>query len=198
MIKLEENEVKNSPENTNQRNQYCPNCGEPLPKDAKYCRNCGLEIKPKKESFLNKHNIPIIVAAIVLIAAAMTIAAFSFVNDMDSQTVDVSTINFKIPSEFKENASFSSTEDDSGIITISKAWESSPDIIKITVMYSNGTYIDANEVNDQIGGHTESMLGYSGFLHESHGTYSFSFVKNNMLVTIYTTDIALFDEIEVL
>ena len=65
-------------------------------------------------------------------------------------------------------------------------------------MYSNGTYIDANEVNDQIGGHKESMLGHSGFLHESHGTYSFSFVKKNMLVTIYASDIALFDEIEVL
>ena len=179
-------------------NQYCPNCGEPLPKDAKYCRNCGCEINSKKESFLKKNNILIIAAAIVLISATMTITSFSFVNDMDSQTVNVGTIDFKIPSQFKENASFSSTEDDNGIITISKAWESSPDIIKITVMYSNGTYINANEVNNQIGGHKESMLGHSGFLHESHDTYSFSFVKKNMLVTVYTSDIALFDEIKVL
>ena len=136
--------------------------------------------------------------AIVLISAAITITAFSFVDNLDSQTVDVGTINFKIPSDFKENTSFFSAEDDSGIITISKAWENSADIIKITVMYSNRTYIDANEVNNQIGRHKESILGYNGFIHESQGIYSFSFVKNNMLVTIYTSDIALFDEIEVL
>ena len=44
--------------------------------------------------------------AIVLITAAITITAFSFIDDSDSQTVDVGTINFKIPSEFKENVSF--------------------------------------------------------------------------------------------
>lgn len=195
MINLEKN-YKNDSEKP--INQYCPNCGEPLPEDAKYCRNCGLKIKPKKESFLKKNSTPIIFIAIVLISATITITAFTFVDNPDSQTVDVGTLNFKIPSEFKENTSFFSAEDDNGIITISKAWENSVDIIKITVMYSNGTYIDANTVNDQIGGHKESLLGHSGFLHESQGIYSFSFVKNNMLVTIYTSDIGLFDEIEVL
>lgn len=195
MINLEKN-YKNDSEKP--INQYCPNCGEPLPEDAKYCRNCGLKITPKKESFLKKNSIPIIFIAIVLIIAAITITAFSFVDNHDSQTVDVGTINFKIPSDFKENPSFFSAEDDYGIITISKGWENSADIIKITAMYSNGTYVDANEVNNQIGGHKESMLGYSGFLHESDGAYSFSFVKNNMLVTIYTSDIGLFNEIEVL
>ena len=193
-----EKNYKNDSQKPSKNNQYCPNCGDPLPEDAKYCRNCGLEIKSKKESFFKKNSIPIMFVAIVLITAAIVIAAFSFVDDSDSQTVNVGTINFKIPSEFKENPSFFSVEDDNGIITISKAWDSSADIIKITVMYSNGTYVDANRVNDQIGGHKESLLGHSGFLHKSHDIYSFSFVKNNMLVTIYTSDIALFDEIEVL
>lgn len=193
-----EKNYKNNPKKQSENNRYCPNCGEPLPEDAKYCRNCGFEIKHKKESFLKKNSIPIMFVVIILITAAIAFAAFSFVDDSDSQTVNVGTINFKIPSEFKENPSFFSVEDDNGIITISKAWESSSDIIKITVMYSNGTYVDANKVNDQIGGHKESLLGHSGFLHKSHDIYSFSFVKNNMLVTIYTSDIALFDEIGVL
>ncbi|WP_406534204.1 DUF2116 family Zn-ribbon domain-containing protein [Methanobrevibacter sp.] len=193
-----EKNYKNNSKNPNEKDQYCPNCGEPLPEDAKYCRNCGFKIKPKKESFFKKNSTPIMFVAIVLIMAAIAVTAFSFVDNSDTQTINVGTINFKIPSEFKENPSFFSVEDDSGIITISKAWESSADIIKITVMYSNGTYVDANRVNDQIGGHKESLLGHSGFFHESHDTYSFSFVKNNMLVTIYTSDIALFDEIEVL
>lgn len=136
--------------------------------------------------------------AIVLISAMITILAFSFINDPGLQTVDVAGLGFRIPAEFEENISSFSAEDDNGIITISKIWESSTDFIKITVMYSNGTYIDANEVNDKIGGHKQIMFGYSGFLHKSHGIYSFSFVKKNMLVTIYTSNHNLFDEIAVL
>ena len=178
-------------------NQLCPNCGEILPDEAEYCRNCGFKINSQKESFFKKNKFPIIFTAIVLITALITITAFSSIDDSDSQTVDVASIAFKIPSEFKENVSAFSAEDDSGIITISKTWESSADFIKITAMYSNGTYIDANEVNEKIGGHKQTMLGYSGFLHKSHGIYSFSFVKKNMLITIYTSNSELFDEIAV-
>ena len=177
--------------------RYCPDCGEPLPEDASYCKNCGLKISKKKESFFKRNLRPIILIAIVLIIAIVAIT-FSSTNNIDSQTVDVGTISFKIPLEFNENTSFFSAENDSGIVVTSKTFESSTDVIMITVMYSSDAYVDANLVNDQIGGHKQEMLGYNGFLRGSHGTYSFSFVKNNMLITIYASDIELFDEISVL
>ena len=172
----------------------CPNCGEPLPDDAIYCKNCGLKLNSKKESFF-KRNLIILIGIVLIIAI---VAITSSISNPDSQIVDVGTINFKIPLEFKENTSFFLAENDSGIVVISKTFESSTDLIMITVIYSSDTYVDANLVNDQIGGHKQEMLGYTGFLRESHGTYSFSFVKKNMLITIYASDIELFDEITVL
>ena len=179
-----------------QKIKYCPDCGEPLQEDAIYCKNCGHKLSSKKESFFKRNLIPIILIGIVLIIAIVAIT--NSINNHDSQTVDVGTINFKIPLEFNENTSFFSAENDSGIVVTSKTFESSTDVIMITVMYSSDTYIDANLVNDQIGGHKQEMLGYNGFLRESHGIYSFSFVKKNILITIYASDIELFDEISVL
>lgn len=152
----------------------------------------------KKESFFKKNRVAlIIILALVLIAAVIASGAFSFIDNLGLEDVEVAGLSFKIPSEFEENTSYYSSENDSGIITVSKFWHNSDDVIGITVMYSSGTYVDADTVNNQLGGHKKQMLGQNGFLHENSGTYAFSFVKKNMLVTVYTTDISLFDYIEV-
>lgn len=170
----------------------CEKCGEPLPENARFCRNCGHEIR---ESLLKRYKLPILFLAIALILALIAIVIFSGFTYND---VQVGPIDFRIPDGFGEEILPDSFENDSGIVTVSKMWFRGEDVIKITVMYAGDTYVDANIVNHQVGGHKEKMLGYDGFLRKNNGVYSFSFVKDNTLITIYVTDINLFDEIKVL
>lgn len=175
----------------------CEKCGEPLPEDAVFCRNCGFKLS-QKESFFKKNQRPIILIAIILIAAFVTIGSISYISNLGYQKVNVGTASLKIPSDFHEDFSAYINENEDGIITISKTWNNSEDIIMISTMYSSDIYIDANEVNNQIGGQRKNMLGYDGFFYNEYDIYTFSFVKHNTLITIYTTDMELFEKIEVL
>ena len=174
----------------------CERCGEELPEEAEFCRNCGHSLK--RESFLKKYRFPLAIAATAIILAIIIITAHTSFTDSVYQEVQVDNFNFAIPNEFLEDLNASSTENDSGIITSSKIWFSPNDAIRITAMHSDDANIDANIVNSQIGGQKKDMLGYSGFFRKDIDVSSFSFVKNNTLITIYATNEGLFDEITIL
>lgn len=175
----------------------CEKCGEPLPEDAAFCRNCGYKL-PQKESFFKRNQKPIIFIAVILLVTFVAIGTYSYISDLSYQKVNVGTVSLKIPSDFRENFTEYLSENDDGIITISKTWHNSNDIIMVSTMYSSDINIDANEVNNQLGGQRTNMLGYDGFFFNDYDIYTFSFVKHNTLITIYVTDMSLFDRIEVL
>lgn len=175
----------------------CEKCGEPLPEDAVFCRNCGFKLA-QKESFFKKNQRAVIFIAIIIIAAIITFAAFSYVTNHEYQTVNVGSVSFKIPSEFREtNSTFSNGEADD-VILLSKTWESENDTIMIAVMQTNNVNVGANDVNSVLGGEKQTLMGYIGSLHEIDGSYYFSFVRHNILITVYASDMGLFDRIEVL
>ncbi len=65
-------------------------------------------------------------------------------------------------------------------------------------MYSANTFVDANRVNSNLGGQRQNMFGYDGYYNELSDAYSFSFVKDNKLCTVYTSNYNLLSEVEVL
>ena len=177
--------------------KHCPNCNEPLPEDAVFCRNCGFKLV-QKESFFKKNQRAVIFIAIILISAIITIAAFSYIANHEYQTVNVASVSFKIPSEFKEsNSTFSNGEADD-VILLSKTWKTQNDTIMIAVMQTNNFYVGADDVNSVLGGEKQTLMGCNGSLHEIAGSYYFTFVKHNTLIAVYASDMDLFDRIEVL
>lgn len=117
---------------------------------------------------------------------------------MTYQDVQVGKAGFRILSRFTEDIGSGSIDNESGIITYSKTRHDSYNAIRITEMHSGDVYIDADSVNIQIGGDRKNMFGYTGFFRKDSDVYSFSFVKDNTLITVYATDINLFDEIKML
>ena len=47
-----------------------------------------------------------------------------------------------------------------------------------------------------IGGQEKNMLGYDGYYSDLDDVYSFTFVKENKLISVYTSDYDLLNEIE--
>ena len=178
--------------------KYCPKCGEPLPEDARFCRNCGFKFETPQEKLFKKNQRPIMFVAIVLITAIITIAAVSYIHNHDTQKVEVGSVNFKIPSEFKETNSTFSAGDADNVILISKIWQSQNDTIMIAVMHTSNFHVGADAVNSQLGGKNQTLMGQEGTLHETDGIYYFSFVKHGMLISVYASDMDLYDKIEVL
>lgn len=185
---------------------FCPNCGHELDNNVNFCGSCGHELpkkapkapKIKEDSFFKKHQVPIIIIGGLLILIIILIAAISTISVYGTQQVQVDTIGFEIPDTFKENTLYYLSEIDDGIRTESKYWEDGNDYIQIDVMYSTKTYVDANKVNNNLGGERQSMYGYDGYYNELTDAYSFSFVKDNKLCTVYTSDYNLLSQVDVL
>ena len=187
----------------------CPDCGKPIerkntcPKcggqvlNGNYCANCGCNIKetkiPKK-----RNNTLIILIAVAVALAVIGAALFFQVELVESQEVQVDTINFSIPASFEEDPFMGEEETDEGVLTVSRYWMDSSDFIEIDVMYSPNSDVDANKVNDKLGGIKENMMGCDGYYNELIDAYSFTFVKDNKLCTVYTSNYDLFEKIEVL
>ena len=181
--------------------KFCPNCGEKLINNPKFCESCGCKInnsQPEEDGFFKRHQTPIIIIGAVLILAVIAAVALSTITIYSTQEVQVDTFNFEIPGNFEENVLNSLSENDKGIKTESKFWEDGDEFIEIDVMYSANGYVDANKINDGMGGQKESMFGYEGYYNELSDAYTFSFVKDNKLCTVYTSNLDLFDQIEVL
>ena len=87
------------------------------------------------------------------------------------------------------------TENSDEIIYKSKFWQNDNDYLQIDVTYSTSNF-NADEIAEDIGGEEESMFGYDGYYSEFEDTYSFTFVKDNKLISIYASNYDLLSEIE--
>lgn len=181
--------------------RYCQNCGEKIAFSENFCKNCGTRVKtPQKEntSFLEKFKTPIIIIAIIAVIAIVAIGAYSLLTPTASQEVQVDTLNFNIPEYLTSNDDLTIDEVEDGIKYVSKHWDYNDEYVEIDVMYATGNNVDANDIAREMGGDRQNMMGYDGYYNELADAYSFSFVKDNKLVTVYTSNYDLLDEIEVL
>lgn len=180
--------------------KYCPNCGDRLSAGENFCKSCGVKIKePEKESFLEKYKIPIIILAVIAVIAVVAFGAVSILGPGSGpQEIQVDSFSFNIPGDYAHYEDLDENENDEGIKTVSQFWGNGDDYVQIDVMYSTDQYVDAKKIARDMGGDKVNMLGYNGYYNELSDSYSFSFVKNNKLVTIYTNNMDVFDHIEVL
>lgn len=179
--------------------KFCPNCGENLKTDDYFCKNCGFKIKePKKqkESFLDKYKTTIIVIAAILAVAIVSFGAYSMLSPTASQEVQVDEVSFTIPDTYAENADLDTSEEESQMTYKSKYFDDGENSIQIDVMRSKD--VDVKDVAEEMGGEKKNMLGYDGYYEELSDAYSFTFVKDNSLITIYTSSYDVFNQIEVL
>jgi hypothetical protein len=65
-------------------------------------------------------------------------------------------------------------------------------------MRSTDGYVDENKVASEMGGEKMNMMGYDGYYNELSDAYSFTFVKGDKLVTVFTSNFDLLNEIEAL
>lgn len=163
----------------------CPKCREQLTAHSKFCPNCGYEIKSSR--------LPIIIAALAVIAIVAAIAIFP-ITITSMQEVQVDTFSFNIPDNFEEDPASTIDENDKGTIIKSKCWNDSADFIQIEVVYSKNSKIDMENANME--GRAENLFGYDGYYNEFSDAYSFSFVDNNKLCTVYASNPDLLTEIE--
>ena len=164
--------------------KFCKNCGAYISENDAFCTDCGkstLKTCPKCREQLTAHSkfcpdcgyeikssrLPIIIAALA-----------------------------DIPDNFEEDPASTIDENDKGIITKSKCWNDSADFIQIEVLYSKNSKIDMENVNVNMEGQAENLFGYDGYYNEFSDAYSFSFVDNNKLCTVYTSNPDLLTEIE--
>lgn len=165
----------------------CPKCREQLTAHSKFCPNCGYEIKSSR--------LPIIIVALAVIAIVAAIAIFP-ITITSMQEVQVDTFSFNIPNNFEKDPASIIDENNNGIITKSKCWNDSTDFIEIEVLYSKNPKTDMENVNAKMGGQEENLIGHNGYYNEFSDAYSFSFVDNNKLCTVYTSNPDLLTEIE--
>ena len=181
--------------------RHCPGCGERIEDDEHFCKNCGYKlILQNKENvgFLNRHKNLIIVMAAIAVIAVVAVGAVSIFLPAGGQQVDVDTFTFSVPQDFTVDEDLTVDETEGGIVYVSKLMQNDEDTIQIDVMYTESGIVDSNDVLEEVGGDAQSMMGYDGYLTEYSDSYSFSFVKDNKLITVYTTNYDLFDQIEVL
>ena len=120
------------------------------------------------------------------------------IGPVGSQDVQVDTFSFSIPEGYELNEDLSINESDGKDRLVSRFWQNSDDFIQIDVSYSTGGNVDQNKVARDLGGNKTSMMGYDGYYEEISDAYSFTFVKDNKLITVYTSTADLLDEIELL
>lgn len=180
---------------------YCQNCGEKIVGGENFCKNCGTRIntpKEEKPGFWKPFKIPIIIIAVIVLISIISMGLFYMSTSAESQEVQVDTLNFNIPDYFVPDDNLTVDEVDDGVKYVSKYWIHDEDYIEIDVMYAKEGNVDANDVARQVGGTKQTLMDHDGYYTEFSDAYSFSFVEDNKLVTVYTSDYDLFDEIEVL
>lgn len=179
--------------------KHCPDCGNEILANERFCRNCGVKLsEPKKESFLERYKNFIILIVVLAVIAVIGVGAVSLLGSGESQDVQVDGISFTIPEDFALNDGLSSDENEDGLKYVSRFWENSDEYIQIDVMRSTDGYVDENKVASEMGGEKMNMMGYDGYYNELSDAYSFTFVKGDKLVTVFTSNFDLLNEIEAL
>lgn len=179
----------------------CPNCGRRILGYEQFCRSCGIDLSTaieEKPASREKYKTPITTIAIIAVIAIVAFGAFNTIMPMVSQEVQVDTINFKIPPGYVQDDDLTFDETDAGVKYVSKFWENDEDDIQIDVTYSQNGTANANDALKEVGGTKQNMMNYDGYYDEVEGYYSFSFVKDNKIISIYTSNHDLLNEIEVL
>ena len=178
--------------------KFCKNCGAYISENDAFCTDCGkstLKTCPNCGYEIKSSRLPIIIAALAVIAIVAAIV-ISPITITSMQEVQVDTFTFNIPDNFEEDPASIIDENDNGIITKSKCWNDSTDFIEIEVLYSKNPKTDMENVNAKMGGQEENLIGHNGYYNEFSDAYSFSFVDNNKLCTVYTSNPDLLTEIE--
>ncbi|WP_407374400.1 zinc ribbon domain-containing protein [Methanobrevibacter sp.] len=181
--------------------KFCPNCGEKIDYDENFCRHCGAQIKapqPVRQSVLEKHKTPILIATVIIIITAFSLIAITSLSPIGGQNVEVDTIGFNIPEDFILDPDSEIDTEQYGIHTSSKVWNKSDDYIQIDVIYSEKYDINETDVLNDLDGKDKNMMGYDGKYDNTGGVYEFSFVEDNKLCSIYTNNPELLEEIEVM
>lgn len=178
--------------------RYCPNCGEKLTSKEYFCRNCGLKLKePKKESFLEKNKNVIIVFVVIAVIAVIAVGAMFMISPAGNQEVQVNTISFNIPGDYEVNEDLFTDETQNGVRYVSKYWNNYDDYIQIDVICPASYSFDAYDILNEVGGEKRNMMGYNGYYEDLSDAYVFTFVKDNNVVSVYSSSPDVFDSIEV-
>lgn len=192
---------------------YCENCGNKLTEEDEFCSECGTDLKnpqphiqkPKQKSFIEENKIPIAIVGIVaivvlslLLLTAMPKESDDYTYDPGTQTVEVGDVDFVIPGDYRLVPNSIDYDYVNYVSSYTHTYSNYDETITITVMYSPGSNVDANEVNDQTGGVKKTMCGYEGYYNELSDGYLFSFGKGNKLCMICVSSPYILDEITVL
>lgn len=153
--------------------------------------------EPEKEGFLSKYKTPLAIIAVIAIILIVAVGAYISVAPVESQDVQVDTLNFTIPSYMTLDEDESYTQNDGNVKIASKYWYDGQDEIEIDVMSSSDSSFNPKSIVKDTGGKKQTLMGQDGYLNESDGIYEFSFVKDNKLCTVYTTSEELYENIEV-
>ena len=178
--------------------RFCPGCGEKLTENEYFCRNCGLKLKePEKKGFLSKYKTPLAIIAVIVIILIVAVGAYISVAPVESQDVQVDTLNFTIPSYMTLDEDESYTQNDGNVKIASTYWYDGQNELEIDVISSSDSNFNPESIAKESGGTKQTLMGHEGYLNESDGVYEFSFVKDNKLCTVYTTSEELYENIEV-
>ena len=137
--------------------KYCRKCGAKLKQGAKFCPNCGEGIVSNK-SFLNKHKIPLIIAAIILIV----LISFVILTPQ-TQIVEVDDVEFEIPADYVNEPSRTDVSYDGNVKSSAMGWSNDKTYIEIGVTRTPGSGINSQKVAAEVGGSPTKMLGHSGY-----------------------------------
>lgn len=194
--------------------KFCENCGNELAQNEAFCSQCGANIhdpkparnpEPQQKSFIEENKLPIAIVGIVAIAVLVLLLAVAIPTeddyydyDVGTQTVEVGGIQFEIPGDYRLVPMSIDYGYENYVSSYSQTYANYDENITITVMYSPGVDVDANEVNDQTGGVKKELCGYTGYYNELSDGYLFSFGKGNKLCMILVSSPYVFDGIKVL
>lgn len=170
---------------------YCLKCGESLLPGQKFCPECGAKTTRMSKPLA-------VIIAVIGIVIVVGLVAFFTIDFTEMQEVQVDTFSFEIPDTFTQDTSKTVNENDDGIKTKSKMWVDDEDFIEIEVTSSKSSKFNPNKINDEIGGQKENRFGYDGYFNDFPDAYTFSFVKDGKLCTIYTSYPDLLDHMDVL
>lgn len=173
--------------------QYCPKCGEKLRDDAEFCANCGEKISSKRNNFLSKHVLILIVIVIIIAVFISTVLFFN-----QTQTVRVDNVEFEISDDYVREPLRTDVSYDENVKSTAMGWSNDRHYIEIGVTKTPGSGFNSEEVAASLGGTPTKMYGYTGYYlkYENEGC-AFIFPMKDEVVMIYASDYEAFADINV-